>query len=146
MRSTSDVDSPHRRCGGLCRFTLLMLLTLMPAGLASAQWPGLLPEPVSSADLLGYAERLEFSQAQWPAIEALHDEYKLRYQAYRDGPAADLMQNLMGIQQSQSLDAMRDLIKDMQTMRTTVAQHDRRFFDGLMELLSESQIEARELS
>src|SRR5688572_23960761 len=60
-----------------------LLLAKSSAGQATAD---LLPDPMSSLELLRYADRLELSPEQRRALESLHDAYKIDFKVLQEGP------------------------------------------------------------
>ncbi len=79
---------------------LAVALTLLPAApRAAAQGTSeLLPDPVTSLDLIRYAERLSLSPDQRLAAETAHDEYKRQFKAFREGEIDEFLKSMQALQ------------------------------------------------
>jgi Spy/CpxP family protein refolding chaperone len=101
---------------------------------------GALPDPISSRELLTYAERLRLSSAQRTAIEQVHDDYREEFRALREGEIANLLGRVDVFQGSvPKRKDVEPLMKDLDRLADRIRAIDDRFFDRIGPLLSEEQ-------
>ena len=88
--------------GGLLWAFLILVFLLSPILLirtAVAQGTtGTLPDPISSRELIRYAERLILTDHQRQAMESVHDRYKTRFRDFRDGKVAEFLDEMRAMQ------------------------------------------------
>ena len=83
---------------------------------ASAQGTdGAVPDPISTAELNRYAERLGLSDQQRVALDALHDEYKRDFRTLREGDIAKMRAAAGSMQGTMpSKEELEKILKDME--------------------------------
>ncbi len=123
--------------------TLLSALTL-PVERAAAQGTmGLLPGPITTSELEGYADRRGLSQQQRRAAENLHDQYKQEFRALREGDIASFMKQMEEMDGGGSMPNRKQLesfLQRMEDINRRIAAMDNRFFDQLQGVLTEPQL------
>jgi len=72
-------------------FLAILVLSLPPAPAFAQGTGGLLPDPISTADLIEWFEELSATADQRAAILALHDEYLAKCRELRDGRMQELL-------------------------------------------------------
>ncbi len=124
--------------------TFFMSLAPHPAG---AQGLPMFPDPINSTEVLRYAERLEFSNAQRFEIERIHDDYLLRFQRLRDRDMLEFTDGLVeiGLRFSQDRfaipprDELEGVIHDYDQILDAIGRVDESFFDDLEMVVDETQ-------
>jgi hypothetical protein len=97
-------------------------------------------DPISTADLMRYAERLSLSPQQRTALERLHDEYKAEFRVLRDGEIAAFMDKagrLGGVMPTR--DTMEELVDELDRVQLKIRLLDERMLDRLSPMLTEQQ-------
>ena len=91
-------------CSKVPALVVVMTLLVLAAGAAPPAWAqgteGMLPEPISTHELKGYADRLKLSAQQRQAADAIHDQYKRDFRALRQGEIADFLKDMRSLQGS----------------------------------------------
>ena len=127
---------------------LLALIVLLIAGVfltnrAHAQGTmGMLPGPISTVELDGYAQRLRLSPQQRRGIDALHDQYKQEFRALREGEIAEFLEKMREMDGGTlpQRKAIEDFLKQMNVLSNKIAALDNRFLDQLPPSLTEQQV------
>ena len=119
-------------------------LALLPAApRAAAQGTfSLLPDPITSLDLIRYAERLALSPDQRLTAEAAHDEYKRHFKALRDGEIEELLKSRATLQSGGVMAAERGrqaVLDELDRLRRRIRSLDDSFFGGLDGALTDEQ-------
>ena len=70
---------------------------------------GTLPDPITTAELMSYADRLGLSDQQRQAISALHDEYKQQFRILREGEISQFLQDMRGAESGGKMPARKDV-------------------------------------
>ncbi|MHC5023196.1 MAG: hypothetical protein ACYTGG_04710 [Planctomycetota bacterium] len=119
---------------------------LLPARLAPGQGTmGVLPDPISTSELNGYAARLRLSDQQWQALETIHDEYKAEFRRLREGEINEFLDSMRSIQGSGGFperDVLEQFLERMEKLTDRIEAIDRRLFDRLVPFLSDDQVAA----
>ncbi len=129
------------------RITVALLLgaflsvPLITASRASAQGTsGTLPNPISSGQLMQYADRLDLSRQQRGALESMHDEYKRDFRLLREGEIAAFLEKQQSMQGGiPTRDAVEKLLDELDKVQTKIKVLDNRLFDRALPILSERQ-------
>lgn len=120
---------------------LLVSLTFTPVAAAQGT-QGSLPDPISTRELMRYADRLDLSAEQRHALESLHDEYKRDFRTLREGEIAtflDEMRSMQSIGGMPKRETMEAFFKRMEQLEAKIKRRDNRLFDRLQTLLTEEQ-------
>jgi len=119
---------------------LLAAMVLMTAPAGAQGTSGAFAGPISSRQLMRYAQRLKLSDQQRQALESIHDEYKRQFRVLRDGEIAAFLEEQQsaqgGIPKREAVDAA---LEDLDRLRTKIKAMDERFFDRLLPILAEGQ-------
>jgi len=119
---------------------LLAAMVLMTAPAGAQGTSGAFAGPISSRQLMRYAQRLNLSDQQRQALEPIHDEYKRQFRVLRDGEIAAFLNQQQstqgGIPKREVVDAA---LEDLDRLRTKIKALDERFFDRLLPILTEGQ-------
>ena len=122
---------------------LLVGLTLAQSRPTFAQGTtGILPDPISTYELKGYADRLKLSPQQRLAADAMHDQYKQDFRALRQGEIAAFMKDMMAMQGNvmPKREVMESFMKRMDLLQGRIATLDSRLFDQLQTILTDEQM------
>lgn len=141
--SSSFIRGADRFRAGVLRIVLALLLTALLAPRASAQGTmGMLPGPISTRELDGYAKRLALSPQQRRSLDALHDQYKQEFRALREGEIAQFLKEMRemdgGVMPKRK--AIEDFLGKMDALSRKIAGLDNRFLDQLQTSLTEEQL------
>ena len=104
---------------------------------------GMLPDPISSRDLEGYARRLQLDEFQRLAIDPLHEQYRAAFRQLREDDIAKLLKQTVemrggGFSMPQRETAER-LLKDMKRAFKKIEQLDSRLFNQMDVVLTDDQ-------
>ncbi len=114
------------------------------ASAATAQGTsGMLPDPISSRDLEGYARRLGLDEFQRLAIDPLHEQYREAFRRLREDDIAKLLKQTTemtggGFSMPQRQKVER-LLKDMKRTFKKIEQLDSRLFSQMDVVLTDEQ-------
>ncbi len=138
-------DSLRRPCR-LAIFALALIASLLPATVARAQGTyGQLPDPISSAELSRLLTRyVHPTQAQGVSVEALHDAYRERFRALREG---DIERFLVRTRQMQggtmpSKEQVEEFTRGYERIARQIAEVDEALFDAVAALMGEERVVA----
>jgi hypothetical protein len=126
----------------LRRLVLLVvaLLPLFATPPASAQRLGRVPDPLASAMIDRYAERLELTDGQRRGLLDLHARYRETYAALREGPiAAYAREHADSASWSQTPEKAQAAADAHAEVVRRVREADEALFDAMAPLLTESQ-------
>jgi hypothetical protein len=104
----------------------------------------IVPNPMSTSDIMGYARWLDLSSQQKRALLNLHDAYRAEYRQLREGPIERFMQRMNELQQNTGMpnrDQFKGVVNEMQALRRRIRSVDRNLFDQMQGILSEEQLE-----
>src|SRR5688500_14558642 len=103
---------------------------------------GILPNPITTHELKGYADRLKLSDQQRQAAEAIHDQYKQEFRALRQGEIATFLKEMRSLQGNvmPKRDVMETFMKKMDLLNGRVATLDSRMFDQMQTILTDEQM------
>lgn len=121
---------------------ITFILALLPSPSAAAQGTfGTLPDPISTSDLMGYADRLDLSPQQRQAILTFHDQYKREFRVLREGEIADYLDQMRQAEgpSMPQRKVVEDLIKGMERLNNRIAAVDNRMLDQIQTILTEEQ-------
>ncbi|MHC5113891.1 MAG: hypothetical protein ACYTGP_05630 [Planctomycetota bacterium] len=124
-----------------CVIAALLLLPVAPA--AGQGTDGALADPVSTRELLGYADRLELSTQQRAGLESIHDQYKHDFRVLRDGDIAKFLAESRKMQNSGRMPdrkVVQTMFERMEKLQTRIRTLDDRLFDQLQPMLTEEQL------
>lgn len=137
---------------GRTMFTLLttaiaMVLALGVGRSAHAQALPFVPEPVSTPELMGYADLLDLSDEQRLAILPIHDRYKAQYEEFNEREVQELLDRIITIGSqfrfgSFNIPAKAELegvLEQFDRVVTRAEQIDRQFFQQLGAVLTDDQ-------
>ncbi|MEE8154763.1 MAG: hypothetical protein V3T53_07345 [Phycisphaerales bacterium] len=124
---------------------LVMIVPLVAATsrLHAQGTSGMLPDPISSRDLEGYARRLQLDESQRFAIDPLHEQYRAAFRQLREDDIARLLKQTAemtggGFRMPQRQKVER-LLKDMKRTLKKIKQLDSRLFDEMDVVLTDTQ-------
>jgi hypothetical protein len=127
-----------------CLLVMLIAAVLAPASQARAQGAGeFVPDPMSTAEIMDYADWLALSGQQKRALMELHDAYTAQYKALRDGPIKAFIDRMNAMQAETMFPSRRQfesMMQDMDTLQQRVKDVDRAMFDQMQSMLSEEQL------
>ncbi|MCH7798856.1 MAG: hypothetical protein IID28_10495 [Planctomycetes bacterium] len=121
----------------------LLALLVLARSAAAQGTTGTLADPMSTAQLMQYADRLQLDAGQRLAIESIHDEYKSEFRRLRDNEIDDFLKSMHSMQ---SVGMMPDrarveaFFKKMQRLQGRIKTLDDRLFDQLLPILNEEQL------
>ena len=121
----------------------LLALLVLARSAAAQGTTGTLADPMSTAQLMQYADRLQLDAGQRLAIESIHDEYKKEFRRLRDNEIDDFLKSMHSMQ---SVGMMPDrarveaFFKKMQRLQGRIKTLDDRLFDQLLPILNEEQL------
>lgn len=121
---------------------LLLALALTPRVCAQGTM-GMLPGPISTQELDGYAQRLALSPQQRRALDAIHDQYKQEFRVLRDGEIAAFLKTMREMDSGGSMPPRKkveDFLQQMDALSRKIAALDNRLFDQLQNSLTEEQL------
>jgi hypothetical protein len=103
---------------------------------------GILPNPITTHELKGYADRLKLSDQQRQAAEAIHDQYKQDFRALRQGEIATFLKEMRSLQGNvmPKRDVMETFMKKMDLLNGRIATLDSRMFDQMQTILTDEQM------
>ena len=131
---------PTARRSGTSIIGVVLALVLATAAFGQGT-SGTVPDPISTPELIRYADRLQLSDEQRQAFTTFHDAYKREFKALRDGEIAEFMGELQAIQGTMpSREELHRVIKRMGDLLDRVERVDRRLFDDLSTILTDEQI------
>ncbi len=124
---------------------LVMIVPLVAATsrLHAQGTSGMLPDPISSRDLEGYARRLQLDEVQRLAIDPLHEQYRAAFRQLREDDIAKLLKQTtemtgVGFSMPQR-EKVERLLKDMKRAFKKIEQLDRRLFSQMDVVLTDEQ-------
>ena len=124
---------------------LVMIVPLVAATsrLHAQGTSGMLPDPISSRDLEGYARRLQLDEFQRLAIDPLHEQYRAAFRQLREDDIAKLLKQTAemtggGFTMPQRQKVER-LLKDMKRTFKKIEQLDTRLFSQMDVVLTDAQ-------
>lgn len=123
--------------------SIALLLALLVAPRAAAQGTmGMLPGPISTRELDGYAKRLALSPQQRRSLDSLHDQYKQEFRVLREGEIAQFLKDMRDMDGGMmpKRKAIEDFLQKMDALTRKIAGLDNRFFDTLQTSLTEDQL------
>lgn len=139
MRHSRIFAAPAR----LFLLVAALLLALQPASRAMAQGTsGMLPDPISTRELMRYGDRLGLSDQQRRAIEAFHDEYHKEFRELRDGEIQQFLVQMRNLQGSgmPSRATVESFFKEMDRLTGRIASLDDRLLNRVQTVLTEEQM------
>jgi len=123
---------------------LIAVLLLAPAAPVAGQGTdGALADPVSTRELMGYADRLELSAQQRAGLESIHDQYKHDFRILRDGEIAKFLTESRSMQSAGRMPdrkVVKAMFERMEKLKTRIRSLDDRLFDQLQPMLAEEQV------
>ena len=145
---TTAFGSRIRRARSGWRWLAAVLPAILCALPAFGQGLPMLPSPITTEELMGYADQLDLSNQQRLALLPLHDQYLDRYSALRDREMQKFEDDLLGLMSRIDLrnfaipprTELESLLRQYKDLLERVGQVDRGFFNSLPTILSEAQI------
>lgn len=140
-----------RRAGALFAIASLVAVVFMAAA-ARGQLIPLVPDPITTPELMGCADALGLSAQQRLQLLSLHDDYKQRYRQFQDQDIRKLQdalldivmrftRGLFSIPQREELEDLLDQYRRVHAKSQTI---DRTLFDSIASILAEDQMPALE--
>ncbi len=121
---------------------IVLLLAIWPATTVRAQGTeGMFADPISTPQLMDYADRLGLSPQQRLAIESAHDVYKDEFRALRDGDVGAFLAEagaMSGVMPGR--EEMLDFIERMEKLQGKIEKLDDHLFERFLPVLTEAQI------
>jgi hypothetical protein len=131
----------RRRPRNFLRLMLAALLTCLAAGRSLAQGTmGMLPDPMTTSELMRDLSRLDLSPEQKQAAQRLHAQYRDRFAVLNEGDIKDLMKQMGDM--SGTLPERERIVKlldDMERVQRKIAGVDNQFLDELQVVLTDEQ-------
>ena len=134
------------RGGGLwLRLAAVVLLAFLVLSRAAAGQgtTGALSDPMSTHQLMQFADRLGLDADQRLAIESIHDEYKTAFRKLRKNEIDDFLKEMRASQNTGMMpkrDVIEAMLKKMQRLEARIKSLDDRLFDQLLPTLREEQL------
>lgn len=120
---------------------LALLLLLAAPREARAQGAEVLPDPITTRELIRYMDMLNLDDAQRAAAEAEHEAYKERFKAFRESDIEDFQKELRKMSgrgmQIPSSDQIEKLVKQRDRIFSRITALDNGMFDAISTTLSE---------
>lgn len=133
----------RRRCGGGRLGPLAAVMIWVLTGAAMGQGSeGFLPDPITTAELGEYAQRLELSDQQRIALEGLHDGYKEQFRELRATDIQKFQERMWELNSAGGLPSrkvLEEMFDDLERLQRRIAALDRSLFDRAVPLLTEPQ-------
>lgn len=126
-----------------CFAALALLLVVMISEKSLGQGTsGTLPDPISTHELKGYADRLKLSEPQRQAAHAIHDQYKQEFRALRQGEIANFLKDMRAVSGSNlpKRETLEAFLKKMDLLTGKIAAMDNRMFDQMQAVMTEDQL------
>jgi hypothetical protein len=104
---------------------------------------GTLPDPISTGELLRYAQRLDLSDQQQQAMQSFHDVYKDQFRVLRDTDIAEFLRDMQSIQSGGMFPKKEDVqrvLASMKRLTGKIEAVDRGFFDQIQTILTDDQL------
>jgi hypothetical protein len=121
----------------------LLTLTLVGHEAHAQGTSGTLPDPISTRELMSYADRLRLSDQQRQAVSALHEEYKRDFRVLREGEIAQFLTDIRNAEAATRVPdrkTVEDIFKRMSALRRRIETVDSQLFDRMQELLTADQV------
>jgi len=137
------------RMSRVLRSLVLALLAVLSITLdARAQMLPFIPDPVTTPELVRYADILGLSSEQRLAALDLHDAYRREFRALEDGKVKTFIEDLTGLARVFMSEGFRipdrsvfeNLLEQIDEIVTKAKTIDRSLFDRLTPLLTETQL------
>lgn len=107
---------------------------------------GTLPDPISSRDLVRYADQLDLTDQQRQAIEPFQEQYRNDFRILRETEIAEYLENVGGLwaRGMRGLDpeAIKDSLDRMERVTAKIRLLDETLFSQIQSVLTDQQIEA----
>jgi hypothetical protein len=142
-----------RSAGRLASSSLVaLLMAVLLASAASAQLLPLVPDPITTPELMRCADALELSAEQRLQLLSLHDDYKQRYQEFEDRDIRKLQDALLDIAMRftggtfsiPEREQLEDLLEQFRRVHARSQTIDGTLFDAIAPMLAEDQLPALE--
>ncbi len=130
------------RIAQLSSLILAVIATFATAQHVRAQGTqGALPDPITTPELMRYADRLGLSGEQRRALERLHDEYRAEFKVLREGEIEEFVNGMRGMQgMMPERKQFQDFMRKWERVYGRVTQVDDRLFSRMQELLTDEQM------
>ncbi len=133
----------------ILRLLVMALCLTVPALPAAAQGTmGTVPDPISSRELEGYADRLGLSPQQRQAVQSLHDQYREAFTQLRDTDIEKFLNDSKGLGGGGGMAAMgmmtdrkavEKALKGLEDIHNKIKNVDNTLFDQMQPVLTEEQ-------
>lgn len=104
---------------------------------------GTLPDPISTTELMQYAERLGLSDEQFRAVESMHDQYREEFRRLREGEITEFLERMRELQgagmRMPEREKIEAFIEDWEKISGRIKQVDVRFLSGISTVLTDRQ-------
>ena len=104
---------------------------------------GALPDPITTHELKGYADRLRLSDSQRQAAQMIHDQYKQEFRSLREGEIAEFLKEMRSMQGGMVMpkrQVIETFLKKLDHLNNKIAALDNRMFDQMQSTLTEDQM------
>jgi hypothetical protein len=120
---------------------VLATLLTRPAVVTAQGTTGALPDPITTRELMRYAERLDLSEPQRAAVTTIHDDYRRDFRILRDGEIAEFLGSMHGMQGGgmPERERVEKFLEDMERLLLRIESLDDRMFERMLPILSEAQ-------
>jgi hypothetical protein len=135
-----DRTGPRAYSHAVIAVLMVHLCLAVPRDAAAQGADGAFADPISSRDLMRYAQRLELSEQQRTAMESIHDAYKRDFLTLRDGPIAEFLEETRAYHDSMpQRETVETFIRRMRELQGRIELLDERLFDQLQPMLTDRQ-------
>jgi hypothetical protein len=105
---------------------------------------GTVPDPITSRELEGYADRLGLSDQQFQAVLMAHDDYREEFRKLRENEIEKLLKEAQalrpgGMAMMMDRKAVEKGLKDLDSVMSRIQSLDNRLFDQMQSVLTEDQ-------
>ena len=144
MKSTASIARRSLSATWITALVLAAAAAFMPRAAHAQGTNGMLPNPISSRDLAGYADRLNLTEQQRREIDPLHEQYREAFRELRVTDIEAFMQTMggMGGGWSRMLNrqAIEDSAKQLNQVMAKIGALDNRLFNDVQAVLSDDQV------
>ncbi|MEM7228959.1 MAG: hypothetical protein AAF432_09110 [Planctomycetota bacterium] len=122
-------------------YVLMVIISVMHAGDVRAQGTmGMLPDPMTTSELMRDVNRLNCSPEQVQAIQHAHATYRANFRVLREGDIAEVMALMGGMNnQMPNREEITELLREMDRVQKKISTLDQQLFDSVAIVLADEQ-------
>ncbi len=138
MRARLSSRQTARRFLILC-IAVTCLLTVRADAQGAAD---MLPQPITTGELVRYMQQLDLSDQQQLAVTSMHDEYKRSYRTLYENEIRDFLDEARSMSgfNIPERDELQDMMRTLNVMEGRIRSLDSRLFDQMQTMLTEDQL------